>query len=215
MQGGGGGEGPVEASPARAGSAGRYCCQPNTHAEVFAQACVCVCGPGLAVWPATRTGLRCHAASSARARAAVVFPVRAGGREMHSSQSDTCPQARVCAGPVRPCGARWTESRADPWRAVREGVCRVGLQRAICLPKTSGQKRREECAPYTGRLARKHVPCAAEGAQVCVFARQSADCGCTEPCSYSCALQRERERERERSLLGNNVHDGGVQGAAQ
>ena len=27
--------------------------------------------------------------------------------------------------------------------------------------------------------------------------------------------QRERERERERDLLGNNVHDGGVQGAAR
>ena len=27
--------------------------------------------------------------------------------------------------------------------------------------------------------------------------------------------ERERERERERSLSGNNVHDGGVQGAAQ
>ena len=26
---------------------------------------------------------------------------------------------------------------------------------------------------------------------------------------------RERERERERALLGNNVHDGGVQGAAR
>ena len=26
---------------------------------------------------------------------------------------------------------------------------------------------------------------------------------------------RERERERERDLLGNNVHDGGVQGAAR
>ena len=25
----------------------------------------------------------------------------------------------------------------------------------------------------------------------------------------------ERERERERDLLGNNVHDGGVQGAAR
>ena len=25
--------------------------------------------------------------------------------------------------------------------------------------------------------------------------------------------KRERERERERDLLGNNVHDGGVQGA--
>ena len=27
--------------------------------------------------------------------------------------------------------------------------------------------------------------------------------------------RRERERERERDLLGNNVHDGGVQGAAR
>ena len=26
---------------------------------------------------------------------------------------------------------------------------------------------------------------------------------------------RERERERERGFLGNNVHDGGVQGAAR
>ena len=59
--------------------------------------------------------------------------------------------ARVCAGPVWPCGARRTGSRADPWRAVRAGACRGRLQCAICLPR--GQDRREGCAPRTGRRA--------------------------------------------------------------
>ena len=63
MQGGGGGGAPVPASPVPAGGGSRYGPQPDTHAEVVAQARVCA----LQGWLSGRLrarGLRCHAARS-------------------------------------------------------------------------------------------------------------------------------------------------------